>query len=71
MVKNLSVRSMSSSDLKSEFDRRWYKFKDMPTHVNYCSYAEVKSELERRGMSVCLTGFDSVKNKNSEIQYGM
>lgn len=71
MVKNLSVRDMSSKDLKIEFDRRWYKFKDMPTHVNYSSYAEIKRELERRGMSVCLTGFESSQNKNSEIEYGM
>ena len=55
--KNLSLRQMSSKELQSEFDKRWFKFKDMPTHTNYSYYVEVKSELERRGIEVCLSGY--------------
>lgn len=66
--KNLSVKDMSSKELQSEFDKRWFKFKDMPTHTNYSLYAEVKSELQRRGIEVCLSGYSK---ENSQIEFGM
>lgn len=69
---NVSIKNLSSKELKNEFDKRWFKFKDMPTHTNYSYYAEAKRELERRGMTVCLSGYESrYESKESQMQPGM
>lgn len=69
---NVSIKNLSSRELRNEFDRRWFKFKDMPTHTNYSYYAEVKRELERRGMIVCLSEYETASvEKESQMQPGM